>query len=112
VKPKIIRWLLASLNCRWLNHSPCEYGYVGNVDAFSYEHLRSEEQQRPGITVKTILEEADRFRSCPIGEGLTVLECDGTYHEATAWDIHELKLAMTPKPQTVPTKPRNDGGKE
>lgn len=96
MKRLIVRSLLSLLNSRWLNHSPCEYGFIGNVDAFSYSHLASEEKQRPGITVRTILEEADRFRSCPMGGRVTVLEADGTSHEATAWDLHELRVSLTP----------------
>lgn len=89
--------LLAALNSRFLNQTPCEYGFIGNVDAFSYSNLEFEDRQRPGITVRTILEEADRFRSCPLGKGLTVLESDGTSHEATVWDVHELHQAFTKK---------------
>jgi hypothetical protein len=96
------RWieqaLLRVLNSRVINNTPCKYGFVGNIDAFSYEHLASEERSRPGITVKTILEEADRFKSCAASkDGVTVIEPDGTTHEATVWDMHELRLAFAPK---------------
>ena len=95
----VIQVLLKILNSHFLNQTPCRYGFIGNVDAFSYENLASEEEQRPGITVKTVLKEADRFRSCPIrnGGGLTVLESDGTSHEATAWDMHELRQGLGPR---------------
>jgi len=96
MKPKIIRWMLGMLNSRWLNQSPCEYGYIGNVDAFSYSNLAAEEHSRPGITVKQILEEADRFRSCPIGKGLTVLNSwDGTTRQATALDVEDLRQSLS-----------------
>jgi len=85
-----IKLLLRALNSRWLNHSPCEYGFIGNVDAFSYSNLASEEKQRPGITVRQILKEADCFRSCPIQKsGLTVIEGE-EMRDATVWDIHDL----------------------
>jgi hypothetical protein len=95
MKNMIIKILLAVLNSRFLNGSPCKYGFIGNLDAFSYSHLQSEEQQRPGITVKTILDEADMFRSCPMRKsGLTVIE-DGQSREGTIWDVHELQKQFT-----------------
>lgn len=98
IRALAIKVCLAILNSRFLNHSPCEYGFIGNVDAFSYSYLASEEKQRPGITVQTILEEADQFKSCPVRKdgGLTVLESDGTHRDATIWDVHELRQALTP----------------
>lgn len=97
-KSLCVRLLLRMLNTQFLNDSPCKYGYINNVDAFSYSNLASEEIQRPGITVKTIIDEADRFKSCPINQnGLTVIEADGSAHEATVWDRHELNLALSPK---------------
>lgn len=76
MKKMVVKVLLAALNGRWLNNSPCLYGFIGNVDAFSIENLRSEVKQRPEITVRQLIEEAERFASCP--KGLTVLEPDGT----------------------------------
>jgi len=97
VRKAIIGLLLKALNSQFLNSSPCRYGFIGNLDAFSYENLAAEEKQRPGITVRTILDEADRFRSCPLrNHGVTVLEADGTNRDATAWDVHELRQALTP----------------
>ncbi len=95
----IVQALLKVLNSRFLNSSPCRYGFIGTVDAFSYENLASEVEQRPGVTVNTILFEADRFRSCPMRKdgGLTVLEADGTSREATAFDMRDLRNALTPK---------------
>lgn len=98
MRGRIIKALLAVLNSRFLNKSPCEFGYINNVEAFSYRHLYYEDQQRPGITAKQILEESDRFKSCPINKnGLMVIEPDGSIHEATIWDRHELQIALTPK---------------
>jgi hypothetical protein len=94
MKKRIIKILLRVLNSNWLNGTPCSYGFVGNVDNFSYENLASEEKQQPGITVKQVLETADRFKSCPIGKGLTVIEPDGSTREATAWDLHELQRSF------------------
>lgn len=97
MKKWIIERFLTMLNSQFLNASPCRYGYIGNVDAFSYEHLASEEKQRPGITIRTILDEADHFRSCPLTkDGLLVLEGDGTTREATPWDYRDLREAFAP----------------
>jgi len=83
--------MLAALNSRWLNSSPCQYGFIGNVDAFSLDHLRSEESQRPGITVATIIREAEEFKSCPLRkDGATVLE-DGVSRQANIWDLNDLR---------------------
>jgi hypothetical protein len=87
--------LLRALNSTFLNPTPCQYEYVGNVDAFSRRFLGSSEQQQSGITVKQILDDADMFKACPISKnGLTVIEPDGTTHEATVWDRHELNIAL------------------
>lgn len=92
-----VRICLAILNSRWLNHSPCRYGFIGNVDAFDIGNLRSEVKQRPDLTVAKLIEEAERFATCPIGKGVTVLEDGCAPREANCWDIHELKQALTPK---------------
>ncbi len=92
----IIRTLLAALNSRYLNHSPCSYAYVGNVENFSIANLRSEVTQRPDLTVAALIAEAERFAACPINpNGLTVLEADGTQHDADVWELHELRRALT-----------------
>ena len=93
---RIVRLLLAVLNSRWLNHSPCKYGFIGNIDAFSLENLESEERMRPGITVATVLEEAARWRSCLMRKHcLTVMDGAET-REATPGDIYELRRSLTP----------------
>lgn len=93
----VVKVLLKILNSRWLNQSPCEYGYINNIDAFSYRNCYYEDQQQPGKTIREMLDDADRFRSCPIYlNGLTVIDPDGSTHEATVWDRHELQLALTP----------------
>jgi hypothetical protein len=91
MRKAIVRLLLAALNSRILNRTPCGYGFIGNIDAFSYANLASEDKQRPGITVRQVLDEADRFRACQISNGLTVIEPDGASHEATAWDLRDLQ---------------------
>lgn len=97
IRRKIITLLLAALNSRWLNQTPCEFGFIGNVDAFSLANLESEEKQQPGITIKTILEDAARFRSCPMSHhGVTVIEGDET-RKATAMDLHELRQSLKPR---------------
>lgn len=99
LKSLIVRVLLRLLNTQFLNLSPCRYGYIGNIDAFEYQHLRSSESQQPGITLRDFLEDVDRFNACPLyrKDGLTVIEADGTTHEATVWDRHELNLALSPR---------------
>ncbi len=97
VRKHVIRFLLAALNSRWLNRSPCRYGFIGNVDAFDISNLRSEVGQRADLTVAKLIEEAERFASCPVGKGLTVIEDGCEPREATIWDAHELKQALTPK---------------
>lgn len=89
MRKAIVRLLLGVLNSRWLNQSPCVYAFVGNIDNFSEESLRSEVSQRPDITVAELLKEAERWKSCPITNGLTVIDGD-EIREATVWDIHEL----------------------
>ena len=97
IKPTIIRALLRLLNSRWLNSSPCQYGYIGNVDAFSIEYLQSEERQRPGITVAQVIHEAEMFRCCPMRKsGVTVIE-GNERRDADVWDLHELGQALTPE---------------
>jgi len=91
------------LNSRFLNQSPCEYGFINNVDAFSYRNCYYEDKQQPGITVREMLDAADRFKTCPIySGGLAVMEADGTTHEATVWDHHELRVALTPNDNQQP----------
>ena len=63
MKSLVIRACLAVLNSRWINGTPCKYAFVGNIDAFSYEHLKSEESQRPGVTVKQIISESEAWRA-------------------------------------------------
>ena len=93
MRSRIIRILLRILNSYWLNQTPCKYGYIGNVDAFDIDNLRSEESQRPGITVKQIIEEAERFKSCPMRKdgGVTVIDGDEV-RDATELDINELRM--------------------
>lgn len=97
MKPFLTQFLLRLLNSWWLNPSPCRYEFVGNIDVFSADHLRSEESQRPGITVATILAEAEAWKTCPMRKhGLTVID-DGKPREGTVWDVHELQQALTPQ---------------
>lgn len=90
----IIRFLLGILNSRFLNGTPCKFAFIGNVDAFSIENLRSEVSQRPDVTVAQILKESQVFSACPLGpSGFTVIE-GGVAREGTLWDIHELRMAL------------------
>jgi len=93
----VIKALLWCLNSPLLNSGPCRYGFINNLDAFSYENLVSEDHQRPGITVRAILDEAARFKSCPFQEnGVMVIEGE-TVREATVWDMRELRETLGTK---------------
>jgi hypothetical protein len=95
MKARITKLVLGILNGRFLNSTPCRYEFVGNIDAFSREHLESEERQRPGISVKKVLDEANQFKMCPINKnGLTVIE-NGEMREGTIWDVHDLNQSLT-----------------
>lgn len=93
MKGAIKRLLLTALNSAFFNESPCEYGFINNVDAFSTSFLESSELQEPGITVGKVLADAAAFKCCPLRPGLTVLQ-GGETREATIWDIQELRNGM------------------
>lgn len=98
MKALIIRVLLGALNSRWLNATPCRYGFIGNTEAFDIAHLRYEVRARPDLTVAQLILEAERFAACPISiKGVTVMEADGSAHEATTGDLHELRQSLLPK---------------
>lgn len=99
MRTRIIDTLLAILNSRWINATPCSYGHVNGLDAMSYEALASEDRQQPGITVREVLVTIDRFKSCSTRSGLTVIDGEDV-REATAWDVHELNQAFQPKEGT------------
>jgi len=97
MRRKTINLLLLILNSRFLNDSPCEYGYINGIEAVSYQELVNEDKQQPGITVKEVIESIDRFKACPIREnGLIVIE-NGEAREGTIWDVHELRQAFNRK---------------
>ena len=100
MKSKVTQVLLWMLNLQWLNATPCKYAFVGNLDNFSEDHLRSEIKERPEMTIKTLLEEAELFRSCPLrsgGEfGFSVIE-GGEIRDATMWDAHDLRTGFAPR---------------
>lgn len=90
----LVNSLLAILNSRFINKTPCQYGFIGNVDAFSLNSLRSEARQRPYLSVADLVAESDRWNSFPIpNDGLTVIE-GGAAREGTSKDIEELKAAL------------------
>jgi hypothetical protein len=91
----IINLLLRILNHHWINRTPCEYGHINGLGAMSYDALVSEDSQSPGITVRQVIEGIDRFMSCPMRTGLTVIDGDEE-REATCWDIHDLRQSLTP----------------
>ena len=76
----VVNFLLAILNSRWLNPSPCRYEFVGNVDAFSRSDIESSLRQQPDMTLQQYIDAANRFKACPISRiGITAIEPDGTY---------------------------------
>jgi hypothetical protein len=82
VRKHAIKILLAVLNSRWLNQSPCRYDFVGNLDNFSRSDIEYSLKADPNITLREYLAIADRFKSCPISRiGITAIEADGTYTE-------------------------------
>ena len=89
----IIRILLGVLNSGYVNQTPCKYGLIGNVDAFSKEYLASEVKDRSEVMVKTILEEAEAFGNCALAKDryLVVLGETGAARPADYWDVMELK---------------------
>ena len=96
LRTRIVHYLLTALNSRWLNNTPCQYKLVGNIEAFDYSFLESEVKSRPNITVQQILDDANTWKACPMSvNGLTVIEPDGSIHEATVWDHHELRRLYT-----------------
>jgi hypothetical protein len=112
IRALVIKLLLRLLNSRWLNSTPCAYGFIGNVDAFSLEYLRAEARQRTGITVAQIIYEADLFRSCPMTHtGLYVIE-DGKVREANIWDRHELRAAFTIRKPEQASDPKPPSGSQ
>jgi hypothetical protein len=98
IKSAICNILLALLNSRWLNSTPCRYEFCGNLDAFSRESLESEDRQQPNITVREVLAAADAFKSCPLNteSGLSVYE-DGRWREGNLWDMHALRQDLLPE---------------
>jgi hypothetical protein len=90
MKRFIVRTLLAILNSAWLNNTPCKYAFCGNVDNFSGESLRCEVNANPDITVAQLLLDAERFKSCSLRSGVTVIDGDEV-RDADVWDVHELR---------------------
>ena len=79
IRARLARLLLAVLNSRWLNETPCEYGFIGNVDAFSMETLRGAVRMRPDLTVAQLIREVEAFKACCLhnNSGLKDLEIAG-----------------------------------
>ena len=97
MKKLIVDLLLRILNSEFLNATPCRYGFIGNMDAFEYSSLESEDRQQPGITVREVLYRADSFRRCVVsmkdnrsGIALQVIEDDGNIRDANCWDMQDL----------------------
>ncbi len=83
------------MRSEFVNKTPCRYGFIGNVDAFSIDNLRSEVKMRPDVTVSLIIREAELFRACPLNpNGLKVIEGD-TIRDGDVWDVHDLRQGLT-----------------
>lgn len=96
----LVKALLGILNSKFLNESPCGYGYINGIDAVSYQELVNEDKQQPGITVREVIECINQFKTCPLRKGgLTVIE-NGETREGTIWDVHELRQSLTPRKET------------
>jgi hypothetical protein len=56
MRKRITQILLAVLNSRWFNQTPCRYDFVGNIDNFSREdiesNLREERSYAPAFQAK------------------------------------------------------------
>lgn len=94
MKTHITRFLLSLLNSRWLNHSPCRYGYINNIDAFDLGNLESELKQRPDLTVAQLLKEAAAWRACPMARQQGVMVMEGASIQvrlATPEEIEEIR---------------------
>lgn len=90
-----IRTLLAVLNSRWLNPTPCRYGFIGNVDAFALENLRAQVDQRPTLTVAQLIQEADCFRRAKASRHRLVVIEGGVSRDGTPRDVADLLEALT-----------------
>lgn len=80
MRKAIIRALLAILNSRWLNPTPCRYEFVGNIDNFSRADIESSLRVNPAMSLQHYLDLANLFKACPVSRvGITAIEADGTY---------------------------------
>jgi hypothetical protein len=90
----LTRMLLAALNSRYLNSTPCRYAFIGNVDAFDLEHLRSEARSRPELTLRGFIAQVERFARTPLDPVLAVIPSNGSVRAVNEWDCHDLRLTM------------------
>ena len=82
----LIKCFLSMLNGRFLNHTPCKYEFVGNLDAFSRSDIESTLRSDPDMTLQEYIDCANRFKACPISRtGVSVIEPDGTYSLNRDW---------------------------
>ena len=93
-KKLLTRLLLAALNHRWLNPTPCRYGFIGESDAFDLESLRSDARSRPELTLREFIAEAERFAAHPLTPTLAVRKTHGSVRKADVWDYHDLRLTV------------------
>jgi hypothetical protein len=107
IKTLLTRLLLAALNTRWLNPTPCRYGFLGNADAFDLESLRERARARPELTLREFIAEAESFAAHPLTPILAVVENGGEMSKADAWDYHDLRLTVR-DPEEWTTSPTHD----
>lgn len=67
--------------------TPCSYGLINNVDAYSKEYLYSTLHQEPEITLRETLEITERMCEC---SGNSVIE-GGKIRKMTDEDIKDLQ---------------------
>lgn len=95
IKKSFTKVLLRMLNSRWLNGSPCEYGFINNLDCFSTEFLKGYLKYEPDLSLKDVLGRATLSKGCwqKSTDGLKVIE-GGEVRDADSYDVLELKRAL------------------
>ena len=95
MKKYINKILLALLNSRLLNDTPCKYALLNNLEAFSYESLSEEVHQQQDITVKELLEISDKFKKCLDSKQNCVIEGDNI-RPMNDEDIKDIQSSLNP----------------
>jgi hypothetical protein len=88
MKKLIRKAFLKALNSRFLNNTPCEYGFINGLEAVSYRELKNEVIQNPHILVRDLIRSIDQFKSCPL---YPHVHENGTTRPIDNVDIEDLK---------------------